>query len=161
MCLKCRTTHAHIQLLDATCSSWCTTTALTRKIPYLSPIEHVWYMMKLKLTPAPQPAANIAELRQWVQDNWDNLPQEHIRHIYDRLFARIHACVAPEEVCHLFMCLFGHLLGQAHTSLAKLLLAKALLLKHVITCFLLLKIRHVAHQSRKTQKCLRARFGTI
>ena len=29
------------------------------------------------------------------------------------------------------------------------------------TCFLLLKIRHGAHQSSKKQKCFRARFGTF
>ena len=29
------------------------------------------------------------------------------------------------------------------------------------TCFLLLKIRHGAHQSRKKKKCFRARFGTF
>ena len=47
-------------------------------------------------------------------------------------------------------------LGRAQTNLTKLLLAKALLLK---TCFLLLKIRHGAHQSSKKKKCFRARFG--
>ena len=52
-------------------------------------------------------------------------------------------------------------LSRAQTNLAKLLLAKALLLKHARTCFLLLKIRHGAHQSRKKQKCFRARFSTF
>ena len=39
----------------------------------LSPIEHVWDMMKWELTLSPEPATNIAELRQWVQDACDNL----------------------------------------------------------------------------------------
>ena len=52
-------------------------------------------------------------------------------------------------------------LGRAQSNLAKLLLEKALLLKRVITCFLLLKIRHGAHQSRKKHKCFRACFGTF
>ena len=31
-----------------------------------------------------------------VQDAWNNLSQDDIQHIYDRLHARIHACVAAE-----------------------------------------------------------------
>ena len=35
----------------------------------------------------------IAELRQQVQDAWDNLSQDNILHLYDCLHARIHACI--------------------------------------------------------------------
>ena len=35
-----------------------------------------------------------AELRQQVQDAWDNLSQDDIRHLYDLLHARIHAWIA-------------------------------------------------------------------
>ena len=38
-----------------------------------SPIERVWDMMKRELNFSPDPATTIAELRQWVQDIWDNL----------------------------------------------------------------------------------------
>ena len=51
-------------------------------------------MMKLELTLSPEPATTIAELRKWVQDAWDNLSQDDIQYLYDRLHARIHACVA-------------------------------------------------------------------
>ena len=39
----------------------------------LSPIDHVWDMMKRELTLSPEPSTTVAELRQWVQDAWDNL----------------------------------------------------------------------------------------
>ena len=42
----------------------------------------------------PEPSTTIAELRQWVQDAWDNLLHDDIRYLYDRLHARIHACIA-------------------------------------------------------------------
>ena len=35
----------------------------------------------------------MAELRQQVQDAWDNLLRDDIRYLYDRLHARIHAYV--------------------------------------------------------------------
>ena len=50
--------------------------------------------MKRELTLSPEPASIIAELRQRVQDDWDNLSQDDIRHIYHRLHARVHAYVA-------------------------------------------------------------------
>ena len=51
-------------------------------------------MMKRELTHSPEPAKTITELRQWVQDAWDKLSQDDIRHLYHPLYARIHACVA-------------------------------------------------------------------
>ena len=36
--------------------------------PDLSPIKHVWYMMKRELTLSPEPAKTIAKLQQQVQD---------------------------------------------------------------------------------------------
>ena len=62
----------------------------------LSPIEHIWNM-KLELTLSPELATTIAEMQQRVQDVWDNLSQDDIRHLYDRLHARIHACLATRE----------------------------------------------------------------
>ena len=56
----------------------------------LSPIEHVWDMMKQELTLSPEPA----KLRQRVQDGLDNLLQNNIRHLYNHLHVRIQACIA-------------------------------------------------------------------
>ena len=42
-------------------------------------------MMKLELTLSPEPATTIAKLRHQVQDAWDNLLQDDILHLYDRL----------------------------------------------------------------------------
>ena len=50
--------------------------------------------MKRELTPSPERATTISELRQRVQDAWDNVSQDDIRHLYDRLRVRILACVA-------------------------------------------------------------------
>ena len=52
----------------------------------LSPIERTWWRGNLTLSP--EPAITIAELRQRVQDAWDNLSQDDIRHLYDSLHAR-------------------------------------------------------------------------
>ena len=53
--------------------------------------------MKRDLTLSLEPATTIAELRQRVQDACDNLSQDDIRHLYDHLHARIHACVAARR----------------------------------------------------------------
>ena len=66
---------------------------LTR-VPDLLPTEQVWDMMKWELTLSPEPVTTIVELRQWVQEAWDNLLQDDIRLLDDRLHARIHAYVA-------------------------------------------------------------------
>ena len=66
----------------------------SRRSPDLTPFEHVRHMMKWEFTLSPEPATTIAELRQRVQDAWDSLWQVDIRHLYDCLYARIHACVA-------------------------------------------------------------------
>ena len=60
----------------------------------VSPIEHVWDMMKWGLTLSPEPAATIAELRQHVEDAWNKLEQNGIRHFYDYLHVRTHTCIA-------------------------------------------------------------------
>ena len=51
------------------------------RFPDLSPIEHVWDMMKREHTLSPKPTTAIAELRQRVQDAWDNLSQDDIWHL--------------------------------------------------------------------------------
>ena len=50
-------------------------------------------MIKQELTLSPEPAPSIAELRQQLQDAWDNLSQDDIQPLYDCLHARLHACV--------------------------------------------------------------------
>ena len=40
----------------------------------------------------------IAELLQHAQDAWENLSQDDIRHLYNRLHGRIHSCVADRGV---------------------------------------------------------------
>ena len=72
--------------------------------PDLSPIEHIWDMMKREHTLSPEPATTIAELRQRVQDAWDNLLQDDIRHLYDHLHAKIHACVAARGGYIVYWC---------------------------------------------------------
>ena len=94
---------------DATCSSWCTTAALARKIPRSLAIWTLRDLMKRELILSPEPARTIAEFGQRVQDAWDHLSQDDIRHLYDHLYARIHACVAASGVLHnVLMLLFGH-----------------------------------------------------
>ena len=55
--------------------------------------------MKREPTLSPEPAPTIAEL-QGVQDAWDNVSQDGIRHLHDRLHAIIHGTSAlpPEGV---------------------------------------------------------------
>ena len=43
------------------------------RTPDLSPIEHIWDMMKWELTLSLDPATTIAELRQRLRDVWENL----------------------------------------------------------------------------------------
>ena len=62
-----------------------------QRAPDLSPIEHVWDMMKQELALSPEPATVVVELRKRVQDAWDNLEQDDIRHLYGRLHAGIYA----------------------------------------------------------------------
>ena len=66
-------------------------------------------MMKQEITLSPQPATINAELQQMVQDAWDKLTQDDIRHLHDRLHAKIHACVAARGSIHsVLLLLFGH-----------------------------------------------------
>ena len=53
-------------------------------------------MLKKQIALSPVPATTIAELRQRVQDSWDNLSQDDIRHFNDRVNARMHVCVVAK-----------------------------------------------------------------
>ena len=46
--------------------------------PDISPMEHIWDMMKRELTLSPEPATTIAELRKRVQNAWDSPFQDDI-----------------------------------------------------------------------------------
>ena len=54
--------------------------------------------MKRELTLSPELYTTIAELRELVQVAWNSLSQDDIRHLFDRLHSRIHACVAARGV---------------------------------------------------------------
>ena len=60
--------------------------------------------MKQELTLSSEPATTIDELRQQVQYAWDNLSQDDIRHLYDRLHVRIHACIAARVGYTVYWC---------------------------------------------------------
>ena len=64
-------------------------------------------MMKQELTLSPGPATTISELRQRVQDAWDNQLQDDTWHLCGRLLKRIHACLAARGAT---LCIdFSHL----------------------------------------------------
>ena len=48
-------------------------------------------MMKQELALSPEPATVVVELRKRVQDAWENLEQDDIRHLYGRLQAVTYA----------------------------------------------------------------------
>ena len=69
----------------------------TARSPDLSPIEYVRDVNEAgpySFSRAYHKPIKMAELRQRAQDTLDNLSQDDIRHLYDRLHVRIHACVA-------------------------------------------------------------------
>ena len=87
--------NARPHLAAATLRALCGVQQLPKpaRSPDLSTVEQVWDKMTRELTLSPEHTTTAAELRQWVQDAWDNLSQYDIRHFYDRLNVRIYACV--------------------------------------------------------------------
>lgn len=61
--------------------------------PDLSPIEHVWDIIGRQLQRHPQPALTVPALTAQVQQAWNSIPQTDIRHLYDTMHARLHACI--------------------------------------------------------------------
>ena len=61
--------------------------------PDLSPIEHVWDIIGRQLRRHPQPALTVADLTDRVQQAWNSIPQNVIRHLYDTMPGRLHACI--------------------------------------------------------------------
>ncbi|UYV60612.1 hypothetical protein LAZ67_1001658 [Cordylochernes scorpioides] len=61
--------------------------------PDLSPIEHVWDIIRRRLHALPQPRSED-ELWQMVEREWRAIPQDAIRTLIDSLPRRVAACVA-------------------------------------------------------------------
>ena len=60
--------------------------------------------MQQELNLSPESDTTIDEMKQRVQDAWDNLSQDDIRHLYDRLYARIHIGIAAREGYTVYWC---------------------------------------------------------
>ena len=93
MCFFSRTMHVLIRLLRRNVLFVVYNKCPGQHDPQISRQLNTLGMLKRELTLSPKSATTVAELRLRVQDAWDNLSQDDIRHIYDRLHARIHACV--------------------------------------------------------------------
>ncbi|GBM91450.1 hypothetical protein AVEN_226832-1 [Araneus ventricosus] len=61
--------------------------------PELSPIEHVWDIIGRQLHRHLQSALTVPALIHQVQQAWNSIPQTDIRHLYDTMHARLHACL--------------------------------------------------------------------
>ncbi|GBL94645.1 Transposable element Tc1 transposase [Araneus ventricosus] len=61
--------------------------------PDRSPIEHVWDIIARQLQCHPQPALIVPVLTDQVQQAWNSIPQTDIRHLYDTMHERLHACI--------------------------------------------------------------------
>ncbi|UYV63365.1 hypothetical protein LAZ67_2003861 [Cordylochernes scorpioides] len=61
--------------------------------PELSPIEHVWDIIRRRLHALPQPRSED-ELWQMVEREWRAIPQDAIRTLIDSLPRRVAACIA-------------------------------------------------------------------
>ena len=61
--------------------------------PDLSPVEHVWDIIKRQLQHHPQPTLTIPVLAEQVQQAWNFITQSDIRHLYDTMHARLKACI--------------------------------------------------------------------
>lgn len=51
-------------------------------------------MVVRQVTRATRPPTTLTELREQVEQAWNNVSQDSIRHLYDRLDARVSACIA-------------------------------------------------------------------
>ena len=89
--------YAAVQNLVYGCGNVTQTTAESSETPLIHCTQHVQQSVDM---PIQLPAGlqydpvQMTEVRQQVQDARDNLSQYGIQRLYDRLNARIHACVA-------------------------------------------------------------------
>ncbi|GBM10967.1 hypothetical protein AVEN_171446-1 [Araneus ventricosus] len=61
--------------------------------PDLSPIEHVLDIIGRQLQRHPQPALTAPVLTDKMQQAWNTIPKTDIRHLYNTMHARLHACI--------------------------------------------------------------------
>ncbi|GBO11601.1 hypothetical protein AVEN_145260-1 [Araneus ventricosus] len=61
--------------------------------PDLSLFEHVRDVTGQQLPHHPQPSLTVPVLIDQVQQAWNSFPQTDIRHLYDTMHARLHACI--------------------------------------------------------------------
>ncbi|GBM41730.1 hypothetical protein AVEN_173130-1 [Araneus ventricosus] len=66
--------------------------------PDLSPMKHVWDIIRRELQCYPQPALTVPVLTDEVLQAWNSIPQTVIRHLYDTMHARLHACIQDSGV---------------------------------------------------------------
>ena len=91
--LDMRLYYAAVQNLIYECAPQ--TTLESRDTPPIHCAQHVqqYVVMSIQLPAGLQcDHIQMAELRQ-VQDGWNRLSQDDIRHIYDHLHGRIHTCI--------------------------------------------------------------------
>ncbi|GFU29236.1 transposable element Tcb2 transposase [Trichonephila clavipes] len=58
--------------------------------PDLTPVEHVWNQLKLKMSSC----HSVHDLELTVQDLWAHLPQDNIRCLINSMPDRVGACIA-------------------------------------------------------------------
>lgn len=61
--------------------------------PDLNPIEHVWDAIGQKINTRPHPAESIAQLRNWILQEWGNLAQEYLDNLVASLPRRVRAVI--------------------------------------------------------------------
>lgn len=61
--------------------------------PDLNPIEHVWDAIARNINARPQVADSLQQLRDWVQQEWNDLSQAYIDDLIDSLPRRIRAVI--------------------------------------------------------------------
>ena len=95
--LDVRLYYAAVQNLVYGCGNVPQTTAKSSDPPQLHCAQHVQKSIDITIqlpSGLQCDPVQMAELRQQMQDTWDNLSQDDIRHLYDRLHARKYAYVA-------------------------------------------------------------------
>ncbi|GBM06668.1 hypothetical protein AVEN_190884-1 [Araneus ventricosus] len=65
--------------------------------PDLSPIEHAWDIIGRQLHRQLQPALTVPALFNQVHQEWNSIPKTDIRHLYDTMHARLHACIQNSD----------------------------------------------------------------
>lgn len=67
--------------------------------PDMSPIEHIWNMIKRRLAHYPSPAITTNELWTRIEAAWQSISQEHIQRLFDSLPRRLEALITARGSC--------------------------------------------------------------